>query len=605
MAIGTQRPGAREKRSAVARRAQRSALLCLLALGPIAAWRLAAERAASAPPAVATVPRPDVAAVDLRAESSGTHREALAVDAGAAVPSDSPNDSPNDARSAVTPSPILVRVVRAGSGRPIPGAAVWTSDWSRVDLSTDAGLAAALEASSDIEQQLHAFGDVTTADARGHAWIPAPAARPELGMGCRDGEDFGYLHVDLLRDPPPADGVRLEVGVDTTLEVQTVDAAGRPLSGVPIGLRPCAADPSKAPARAQPVGATRAPDGVVLVRHLQHDGRYRADPPPAAFEACALVPGLDVTARTAGLPVGRQSLVLALPPTGSVRVRVRDPEGRPVPGRYAVWIRRAAQGEEERARMRREAIAAQTTTSEVTFAHVALHQEYTLWVSAPLPTSLVTVAGPTAEQPAIDVVLELSRESAIFTGRAVDETGAPLAERHLEFFASNGDAADSGRMRTDAQGNFLFAVKAVVLRRPLEALHLGLLEGRIRRTGIGADLSDLAPLVTGARALGDVVFSRQPVLAAGRITIDGIATDLRPDLWLEARRENGRWSGVGAALSWSEQGFELRGARPRGRLRLAARTEDHACAAAQEIECGAAGLVLDLRTGAARAPDED
>jgi hypothetical protein len=256
-----------------------------------------------------------------------------------------------------------------------------------------------------------------------------------------------------------------------------------------------------------------------------------------------------------------------------------------VPGHYAVWIQRAAQSDEERARMRREAIAEQTTTSEVTFAHVALHQEYTLWVSAPLPTSLVTVAGPTAEQPAIDVVLELSRESAIFTGRAVDEAGAPLAERHLEFFASNGDAADSGRMRTDAQGNFLFAVKAVVLRRPLEALHLGLLEGRIRRTGIGADLSDLAPLVTGARALGDVVFSRQPVLAAGRITIDGIATDLRPDLWLEARRENGRWSGVGAALSWSEQGFELRGARPRGRLHHAARPEDHACAAAAASTC--------------------
>jgi hypothetical protein len=256
--------------------------------------------------------------------------------------------------------------------------------------------------------------------------------------------------------------------------------------------------------------------------------------------------------------------------------------------------------EEERERALREAAVAET--SEVTFPHVALNAEYTVWLSSPLPASQLTVVGPTTDHRDIDVVLALSTNGAIFTGRAVDETGAPLGERYLEFFTSNGPTDDSGRMRTDAQGNFLFAVKAMVLRRPLEALHLELLRGRIKRSDVCADLSDLVPLITSSRDLGDVVFSRAPVLAAGRVVIGGSTTDLHSELSLESNRGYGRWRGVCATAQWAEHGFELRGPHPNGLLRIVARSPDGASTTSQEFECGATDLVLDMLSGAPPAP---
>jgi hypothetical protein len=143
-----------------------------------------------------------------------------------------------------------LRVVAAGSGRPVPGATVRFAEVDRLGGGRERGGLGWIE-------RLESDGVRLVADAAGEVALP-PVRRRILVAAAAEGL-FGFTSVDR-----EATEAVVEIDRDETLRVRVVDLAGRPLEGVEVVLGVDLL--RRLPERG---AATTDADGLAELRHVQ------------------------------------------------------------------------------------------------------------------------------------------------------------------------------------------------------------------------------------------------------------------------------------------------------------------------------------------------
>lgn len=542
--------------------------------------------------------------------------DAAASATGAAI--DGPSDAPNateathaaerDAvalRESLLPPPddaqwIDVRVVDADSKQPVPGATVgWYDQRIVQELEKRPELLPhPYSFTEDFEAVATAFGWLTTADARGVARIQQ--ARGTLAFA-RHGDRYGTARLDrdLLA---PKSGHEIALEADFTLRVQTLSATGEPAIGVPVGI--VIWDAKGKPSRLRRWGAEAvsvAPAGIAEFPHAQNLRRAHADSTKRGetWRLAAVLPNVVGESAPVGFdPPPTEPLVVQLPPTGSMRVRSDSPST--ADGYRGVWLRAKSDGNNDIERAQMYGNLGPDGWARFPFLplgrrYYAMAVTHGGWLSQ-------EAIGPAAAGIEVEVVLAPGRNDIQLAGRILDEQRQPLADTAVEVRLLGRRQFGDRNLRTDAEGRFVMLVGTASN------------EAEDKVDGIVVEVRDEAhgqrvvrlpgrSLRPGVEPLGDLVLGRDPLVVAGRFTVDGVPTkpELHPQIERHAPREDQpeRWASTNLNLPTiaADGSFEVRGIAEPGRYRLRLHTDVLQRPEPVEFALGTRDLVVPLRTG--------
>lgn len=566
-----------------------AALLCVLA-----AWWWSsgsAERHDVAP--VAPIAS---RAASSEAELQGAAPLAQTVDA---VASETPPARAEQASDALESGGVLVRVQMRGTHEPVAGASVrWLDEWDLAPKHEDAERLMPL----DVQRLLDGRGFAARTDELGTLRIP----RPRMGtvVSARLGQDYASAYV-----VPRSESVLvLELARQRRQEVRVVDAVGKPRSGVAVAL----------------VSFVAQRRSIVRCEDTDSEGRVRFD----TIEIDQAVDPMRVLAASFGFPLrelvqqelGRGDgpfapIELRLPPTGSLRVRLLEHDGRPSErdGSLTISEPHLAVGSVPEAQRDRAAHFFAYRKGELYLPHVGLGLSLRVGLRDDVRATWQDyVHGPT--RAGEEVVLEFRRPppAPLLRGRVIAaETGEPLAHVRLRV-AHPHFSGELGRVEpvpTDAAGRFqapiseLWRTRAADVRRLQLSLPHG--PGPLRETTVEL------PLKIGAQGidLGDraLAYSTPPLIAAGWVLEAGSGAPI-PDARIELLSWNVHeadrsafWfpAELDCAFTGERGAFELRGDAPQAKLALRASKAHHRGAEQVEFSAGSAGieLRLDVRGG--------
>lgn len=578
-----------------------AAILILAALLAVGAFALLGFGGDPALP-----PSPVVTAEATPAEAAATRSGELQAEAGdaSARPSDgaAAERSEIEVRQSLLPIPedaawISLRIVDKESGKPVPGATVgWFDQTVAEALNKQPELSLNRFGQwRDTEAIAQAYGWLTTADDRGIARLhQAEGTR----VFARDGNRYGAVQLGKGLVAPPG-GYELPIEADFSLRVRAVTADGKPACGLPIGIGVFSAKGKLERLRSWgPETLTSSPDGEAVLAHLQDIEKEYA--PTAkrggSWRVVAAVPGAPSDGPVfTPTDVGGEPIILHLPPMGSVRAK---PE--------VLDLGSTAQQVYLRERSNREGMWN---------LHLATVVEADGWAHFPfVPLGLELAAhvgsrggwigkefsGPTAAGTEIEVVLTTSKEHILLAGRVVDEARKPVGDIEFAMTMTGGPFNGPRKARTAVDGTFTVLV--------------GTMEGDGEVDGLVLSVEDAAhgtrtarlpgrQLRPGCEQLGDLVLGKDPILVAGRFTVDGVGCKpkLNTQLQHQEARNGGepRWRGFGHEMPpiGEDGAFEVRGVFKPGRYRLTFWGGDYQAQSAVEFESGTANLKIALQTG--------
>jgi RNA polymerase sigma-70 factor (ECF subfamily) len=496
-----------------------------------------------------------------------------------------PAPAPGSEAARAAPAALAVRVVADATGAPVPGAEVFAL--GAADFRARA-LAAGAEAQRDPAGLLLASGARSLADADGVARISAGEAGEALIAAGRAEGLFGFA--DLR---PGAHPLELRLARDRTLRFRTVDAEGRPLPGVPVGLR---VGPAGGPA-----------DWIVRTAGAEAQGALphfdALVPPSVRGETPALVlpfplaEPVEVALDDAALD---GVVTLAVPPTGALRVDVLDEAGRPLPD-AALYLRVLA-GERAVGRTRglwHAEPGAEPDGPQFPRVGLGLELQVELF-QAPgsgRATASTRVAGPREVGELVRAELRQGSAVPVLTGAVVGPSGEPLAQRLgvLAFPGATWDAEPE--LQTDARGAFRVTAPAglgrdATLRFP--AFSAG--EEELR-----AELALPLPLAPGVNDLGTLHALPPPVAARGRV-VDPAGAPVEGASIVVLRRDGQSSAWVDAdARSGADGAFALAGPFDAAGCELFASAHGYLCADPVPLRAGATDHELVLQPEARAA----
>lgn len=447
--------------------------------------------------------------------------------AGSALHGDAPVDATTSERLAAATAPvqalepvggtppavvplggILVRVVMADTGAPVAGAEVaagvdidWLPSTEQVEMSLRGG---------DQFEQLAKFGQSTVSDDQGRAGLRG--CRGSMEILCRKDDLYGELRFGF--DELLPDGAVVEMRRDEQVTVRVVDTARQPLAGVPLTIvrehrRPGAIRPDDSQ---RPAGETGA-DGRLVVRHLQIDRLVdRAD----AMSVC--INGHGLTSISAPIVPSAGDIELVVPGSGSIRVRVVGPDGRPLPDDPTCQVALSCDNGDENAQAEGEAEwsaylerRAVLRGGVAVFPACGLAREFSVSANSGQANASTSLDGPRRDGEVVDVVVTVV-DAAVVTlrGRLVDQAGEPLVETIAQLRETDGRRV-FGQVRTDGDGRF-------VSRLGTEELEAVKLQIQCVTPAGGCLLSKpLSAPVSRNADWGDVVLAPAPIVARGRI----------------------------------------------------------------------------------------
>lgn len=347
--------------------------------------------------------------------------------------------------------PDNLRVVRFADGSPVDGADVWfvrsDIDWSSFD-----------------EAEMHALNKLRHDDER--AWFErlGQRVRTRADGGCHlaVGEQGAQISVwsgelygnSYLREGEAEVWV-VKLHVDRTLRVRVVDAAGRAAAGIEVSVERPAVDQS-GPTRFG-IGTT-GDDGTVVYRHCQQN--FGAMPTGQA-EVQARAAGILSVSAPVDVREPPEEVVLRLPPTGTVRVALRDAEGQPLDARLLVgqpvtlrlFDERPSRDEEH---YNSAARAPVTDGGVATFEHVALDKFAV--VSMGYFGAEVRAPGPTLAEPVVDIELSEIPGGLVLAGTLHDPDDEPLRDQPFVVRYKTDRGSGSMNVTTNAEGTFRCAL---------------------------------------------------------------------------------------------------------------------------------------------------
>jgi hypothetical protein len=582
----------------------RVAVVLFLAMLAAAAWLTLRDAAAPAlPPADAA---PMAASDPVAAASAATAPAADAPDAAAperttaALPADAPRPLPADAPW------VEVLVVDGASDAPVADAEVHWIDQSAATLVQEQlGEAAAFALGwQPIEATAARAGWRTRSDAQGRARV---TVLDTTEVAAAHGGRYGTLAL-RANTVTPSLGHRLRLQPDRALQVRVTDAAGAPIADVPVtvGARNGLGNPIGRYSW-QPRARTGG-DGLATIPHLQlvEDAFRRAtadpkeEPPPYAHFAKICLPGCDDVSADFDLAAPVQPIQLRLPAHGSLRVRA-ELLGQSLPDFRSVGLSeefdpKAPDAQSwQRRQMRSDRTVAVGDDGFARFPHVPLGKRWTVWANAAGVKD--AVAGPTAPDQEVTVVLTPNQARCVGRGRALAAAGAPLRSMELRVQAQWAKDRADVAVTTDDDGRFVVSLRTQRDAAATATVTIATIQGEAMPRRI--ELRDQR-LVAGVLDRGDLVLDEWPVLVRGRLTRDG-APCAGPCTFEIQREEhtvgkNARWRGVENVVGRvaPDGSFAVYGDPAPGPHRLRARTPDGAQSELVDFQPGARSLAVDL-----------
>jgi hypothetical protein len=187
-------------------------------------------------------------------------------------------------------------------------------------LGPEEGLTLMTYALYDPDHVIARYGRRLVSDADGRVFLPGPPAEG-LITAEKDGR-WGFLSEDDAREPEP----RVALHDDPLLDVKVVGPDGRPVEGIPVVLRTRGVEEQEFDGWSVFPAVTFPGTGIARLRHLSFllEGVDENARLLVALYA-VLEPPVEAALdwRDPFAPVR-----LALPPTGSVEIELKTPEGR-------------------------------------------------------------------------------------------------------------------------------------------------------------------------------------------------------------------------------------------------------------------------------------
>jgi hypothetical protein len=433
-------------------------------------------------------------------------------------------DTPFDPATADPADTMLVRVVLAKDGSPVPLAEVLFLDYEGVDQER---MRAARRLFDDPENILEDLGHAVRAGADGVAILPRPGGM--MMLAARHEHHFGTM----LASAPSQPGAPVEIRISPVVNVRVhvEDETGAPLAGVKVGY--LWGEGLDAWIKAETPTNER---GDAELRHLETElaetSRGRRNRIVAILPSRD-PPGLDFSHDAPP----REIVKLIVPRVGSVRVEVFDLAGRPAGDSTPVTLQPAltAAQLDEWSRIagglaplsQHHGLGAQmayTRDGAASFPHVPLGLRLEC-IGAPDQSVFQTsVQADGPQRPGEEVLIQLRQTQAhpLLSGRVVDAAGTSLGRVSLNstYWSNWPHRAESRksmeRLELDAEGQFTKLLEQAVvppgtariltLQRTLEE------DSRLQMAWIFVP----ERIAESGHDLGDVPFGG-PIAVAGRV----------------------------------------------------------------------------------------
>jgi hypothetical protein len=463
---------------------------------------------------------------------------------------------------------LWLEIVEAETGRRVPGADVWYRGRLRD------------EAEKRIERGEIRFEDVAEharSDGEGLVRVDGGGSS-RLYAIARKGKWWGATELEDVPAPGealvPFARVELEdLSRDFHVEALVLETEGGPAAGTPVSLR------------FDGLGCREAVSGSDGIAVFEHVGILCAD----QLEKECWIQAEIATLEPARTPVSElpapQIPVLRLPPTGAVRVALREADGAAVEERSrVVLVFSDSTGREL-------ALVAWAEGGIARFEHVQLGLDLVAragrghrQASAEQAFSGPVVRG---QETSCDLVLGL--EKPVLRIRVLDPRRGPLSDESVSFEVASPSWKSTSHAQTDSEGVLHVDVQAAP-----EDEHLRVVIGRVSKSGrLDYDL----PLTPGLQPTRDLVLEPAPVLFAGTL----LDAEGRPFVTSEDYMVMVHYSPIGAG-GWSAQSSIHTDTEGRFELRRGCAVEElwvsakrwNAESERQRVAVGATDVVLRL-----------
>jgi hypothetical protein len=421
----------------------------------------------------------------------------------------------------------------------------------------------------------------------------------------RAGTRYGEVWLRVDNDDKLARRVLLEE--DASLSVHVLDAANRPVAGVPLSLETHDAKQT----RAMMVGGelTTGADGGATFRHVQSRRTVqwgeRRGQPVAQWRVWVGIPGLDLepVLVDAQAPPA-EPVEIRLPPTGRLRAKLTF-EGRVVHAleqvAFHVGPKDSSEGHNAACSRRVDA------DGWARFPCVPLGK--TLYLISQGPSQWDSeVAGPTVPDQEVVASFELANEVIALVGRMLRADGTPLGSATVTANFNALNMSGGGQVQTEADGRFVW-----LLGRGRKDV-----EPKLRRLAFELREADAPPLrvevpprdlEVGRNDLGDLRFGSGALIVGGRFVFDP-PPPMR--VWLQLQRLSQGQARAGTTERWSnvdgvmpdvrdDGTFEVRGTVEPGRYRINVPAYGFLPVDPVEFALGATDVTIAVRRGAALA----
>lgn len=446
------------------------------------------------------------------------------------------------------------------------------------------------------------YGRMEKADAKGELHLPI---NKSMLLACENEGRFGelYLLAENLDEDSPAE---LVLQAERSMDIRIVDRVGEPIEGIPIGIRPLWGDSRDMQQEirfhsAFPRAYTDAV-GEARLTHLQtwfaRETRVVGEPKEASIRM--LIPCLHIDSFVFDpRNPPRRRVEIKAPATGSVLVTLRDTNGEVMAYNDEVFLKRATPITQTEGGNAPFWGGEPQDSGQVIFPFVALGQRLSTDTLGG-QFSAITFAGPTRAGQVVEVELRAVSDLPLLRGQLVDEDLQPIGRMHVKIpFQGENFGSDAYMLTTsDEQGRFRYEFSKGMIG---EAINLAFVQEQIQNANapLIAELGTAMEISKDSQDLGRIIMSPAPLLASGRVSMDGAVPAQLPELRVEYLDESEAWRLLpSTVLSWPGPGtFVLSGLAGQSRHRILPSSAHALPQEAVEFRVGQEDLLIETQRG--------